>query len=79
MDQIIREAVKLKLYHNNMNREIGLTLKASWKPLFRLLRESRGPLSHSEELMALFPQAVTAVPFHIALLLQDHLLDILPF
>jgi hypothetical protein len=27
----------------------------------------------------LLPQAVTAVPFHNAVFLQDHLLDILPF
>jgi hypothetical protein len=87
VDRIIREAVELEPHPNNMNGEDGLTLNGSWKPLFRLFRESRRPLSSSDYLTALLmatfsvllPQAVTAVPFHNAVLLQDHLLDIFPF
>jgi hypothetical protein len=48
MDRIIREVVEFGLHPNNMNREDGLNLNGSWKPLFRLLRESRRPLSSSD-------------------------------
>ena len=43
VERLIREAVGIELNPNNMNREDGLTLNRSRKPLLRLLRESRRP------------------------------------
>lgn len=42
------EHVEFKLHPHNMDREDGLTLSGSWKPLICLLRESRWPLSSSD-------------------------------
>jgi hypothetical protein len=33
MDRIVREAIKIELHPNNMNREMGFGLSSSWKPL----------------------------------------------
>jgi hypothetical protein len=41
MDRLIRESIELEFRPNNMNREEYLALSGSWKPPFRLLRESR--------------------------------------
>ena len=43
MEWLLREVVELELYPNNMNREDGLTLGRSCKPLLCLLRKSRWP------------------------------------
>ena len=40
IDRIIREAIELEL-HPDMKREVGLIPSGSWKPLFRLLKESK--------------------------------------
>jgi hypothetical protein len=38
MDRIVKEAIEIELYPYNINREGGVCLSKSWKPLIGLLK-----------------------------------------
>src|SRR5215510_13881867 len=41
MDRLIREAIEIQLHPHNINREDGLYLSNTWKPLIRIIYDGR--------------------------------------
>ncbi|KDR13720.1 hypothetical protein L798_12198 [Zootermopsis nevadensis] len=69
MDRIIRETIEIELHPDNFNREDGLHLSRSWKPLIHTLRGLRECAARTNQTtdMALFRDQIQPTKLSLSL------------